>query len=1752
MPNNGVMRVGSVRRLLAAVVTALAGMGLVAFAAFLSWQGLDRADQWSSVIAGFAGLAGLIASAVSLMSGRGQASTARPELVPVRTVWGTIRMPLSSSALLKAQARAARSVPYRVSGVDAVPLAVMYVRQQLEVHRPGSSSEPVPPAIERMGIRLRPVSSTKVLPVAQKVESVLGRHRHLIIEGGPGMGKSSLGRHLTLSLTQAWLRTGAVESPPPTALFPVMVTARALSRHRDQPWLVAITRACAEELGQHADATVSGEALTDLPPGVTALVIVDGLDEVADEQRHELIEVLAERMAQADSRSRIVVLSRPLADAGWRRLSAGDTGVYSMLPFTRAALRDFSEAALAVLRPDDASEQTERFLDQLGRRELAEVARVPLLAAIAVTMYAADPSKGLPRTKYELYEQYVAHLAQASRHRRSLLRQRMRQQLADTGGPNAEAALDALFARTAELVEYVAVRQIDTDERLSDAAAQWCVQEGLWLRMASWMDVVQEVLTSTGLLVRREGDVLFIHRSFAEHVAADRRASQLPQQFDPAAPVWIHWIGRAIDDDAVGLAVLVRWARQHSPDAILDWLLDGSSNFQWLALELLAAGVKSTPARMRSLLSYVEERAHQTSSSNDWLLGPVARLAGEAVVYDWVRRMLRDAGGDPGMQAVAARLLSDASLHDRELAVETVERRLAEDLLPDRRLALIEAAIVLFGAADQRVGDQYRRVIGDPRATPDQRLVAGQAWADLGREHHDAAVAVLLRVLDAGSSSHADRAVAARVLADLLPERRRDLVVGVRAAFDASPMSETDRLVVARILAELDVEESSGGSEPLRALATDVALLPARRWEAASALADLGPRHREWAAHILRDMVVEHAGQPWLQAETIRQLGLLGPDYFGVLEDAAREFYGSRSMFYVAEYPSNWLIAARAAAKLDIDRRQHLIDQLAALTASADHPYRTAAAAALTKIDPSSFGPAVDILRSSIRPPLLSFSQSEAAYVLSEIDPSFKALNAATLRAIMMHGFGRWRQGLAALRLTWSVPDIGKEPASTYLAIVRSARTRVDARAQAAAWLAELEPSSRASATAVLLQSLAYYLNDWNLDYAVRILTSASPASYDQCVDRLTTLAGGRFTEKVRVRSAAALAAIAYAAIPSAVRTWRSIMADPHAAAADQLAAARELVRVGDRAASTVAVLEGLRTDPHNDFDVRLGAELLLTKIRPSAALEVALWIDDMLKIRWGTEMTRAAVAERLVVHRHPRAADAVIDILDDQFEDSWWQARAADLSIHCGPEAMARADEALRRRIDDPATADSVRIATLAVLGMLGPAEYREARMRVSEIAAATGQRDDVVLDACDALLQLGPTAELVLAERLGAFMRSAHLSPGARVRAIKLRASVVGVDEDNTASAHIAVGDPRAQPSTVVSAAELASRSESGSVGPHAALSNIADHPDLPPAVRVDAALTEADAFAGNASEFATRMDESLASSDPAQRLVASWVLSRQHPDGHEAASTVLRALAADPDIAVQLRWHAAVELGNQVPHRQTTGDLIASILDIEDLTATDRCQIAIRLAEIGVEGRQRAASVLTRELSRANIPDRHLCEVAATLARLGPINRDRGAAELQAIAADDSRRWPVRMTAMQRLSDLSPAYRRQAVSQTAVALETTLSAADQLTISDTLAGIAPRLPMIGKALHSLASDASLPPALRLRAADVAARRRCVGWLGVTPVLREIGESHEAPPHLFTAPPVRRSIMFHPCGTGLWTGLPANAKARQRPSTG
>ncbi|GAA1997014.1 trypsin-like peptidase domain-containing protein [Catenulispora subtropica] len=225
-----------------------------------------------------------------------------------------------------------------------------------------------------------------------------GTRECVALIGGPGTGKSSMLRHLTDSLATGWL-TGAGATG-----VPVLTPASSLTRDRSLP--EALAEGVRAALGTRlADRDLPGLFEHEPIPGVPWIVMLDGLDEIADPEQREHIRSTIEYWLSHSSDHIFLTAGRPPLDPDFvRSLSALSLSVFEMENFAASQVPYFAEHSFRVLGVPDAARATNDFLAALSATRLERLAEVPLIASMLCAVFAEQPGKPLPRNKAELYE----------------------------------------------------------------------------------------------------------------------------------------------------------------------------------------------------------------------------------------------------------------------------------------------------------------------------------------------------------------------------------------------------------------------------------------------------------------------------------------------------------------------------------------------------------------------------------------------------------------------------------------------------------------------------------------------------------------------------------------------------------------------------------------------------------------------------------------------------------------------------------------------------------------------------------------------------------------------------------------------------------------------------------------------------------------------------------------------------------------------------------------------------------------------------------------------------------------------------------------------------------------------------------------------------------------------------------------------------------------------------------------------------
>jgi cellulose synthase operon protein C len=660
-------------------------------------------------------------------------------------------------ALMRAQVRATDELPYRWFGVRRPPLSSVYIRQSLSggIASPGSA----------------------LASPAYSIDEALARHRHLVVIGGPGQGKSTLTLQLVHRLARDWLvanNSSAGNHRGPVGLVPVRVTGRGLAGAIHHPWLRALCNAARNELGGHLDleADFLSDRLKEPVGGTPWLIVIDGLDEAVEPRRRDkLVAVLSARLAEATPSHRLLVTSRPLHPSEMARLrgdaGVSEVGVYELEPFNAAALQDFARRWLTAGPQPPGVDSATRFLQETRINDLTDVLSTPLLALMALALFEEDPDGTLPRFRYDLYERYLDYAVTTAVRDRDW--RAVTTELAELTGDSGYALDNP--ATLEGLLQHLAAIQVSSDRPLTVAAGEWLTENtgSPRRRPPEWPAIVESLVTRSGLLVRRGGRWEFIHHSFAEHLAAAAEAAKMPGRFDPSDPVLHECINRARDPFTdTALITLIGWVRRvpSVAPALLTWLQQGRWHRQELAARLLISGVAGQAQHFDSACQAVE-----------------------------LRVVMLEEGGPTGLLAALARQYPGG--------VDALDRISANSMVPTwARAAALAAAVKIRGLTAEEATTALRGLLDERRAGAGwSQEIAARALLELGEESRAGAVQILRDILADPYTHPNAKEEAATALCGCGPDLRGEALAALRAIISDPLADFHERRFAARGLA---------------------------------------------------------------------------------------------------------------------------------------------------------------------------------------------------------------------------------------------------------------------------------------------------------------------------------------------------------------------------------------------------------------------------------------------------------------------------------------------------------------------------------------------------------------------------------------------------------------------------------------------------------------------------------------------------------------------------------------------------------------------------------------------------------------------------------------------------------------------------------------------------------------------------------------------------------------------------------------
>jgi hypothetical protein len=352
----------------------------------------------------------------------------------------------------------------------------------------------------------------------------------IVIQGYPGMGKSTLTKRLTLHMARCGLRQADLEMPGTEflrpALIPILIRlGRYANASKEKPEL-SLEEYLADILNELNIPSVSPFIQDCLNTG-GCLVLFDGLDEVSDHDTRRRVQeairafIRNHRDGSEASFNRFLITSRV---AGYDLAAFPEFQHFTIAELTdkqidyflqrwcRIKVRDSRESAFAPNGAQDDTKEIERKMKELetaikGNQAVHELAGNPLLLTLLVVMQ--QNSIVLPRQRVELYDVVT----------RTLLENRnIAKMLTPVPEKLAIQYLGPVAFQMQEGGDSL-VRERDVITSLQKTIrAKGGTSGEVELEAADFLKRIRE---RGGLFVQRTGDYFgFMHRTFQEYFAA--------------------------------------------------------------------------------------------------------------------------------------------------------------------------------------------------------------------------------------------------------------------------------------------------------------------------------------------------------------------------------------------------------------------------------------------------------------------------------------------------------------------------------------------------------------------------------------------------------------------------------------------------------------------------------------------------------------------------------------------------------------------------------------------------------------------------------------------------------------------------------------------------------------------------------------------------------------------------------------------------------------------------------------------------------------------------------------------------------------------------------------------------------------------------------------------------------------------------------------------------------------------------------
>lgn len=341
-------------------------------------------------------------------------------------------------------------------------------------------------------------------------------YRRLAVVGAPGSGKTTLLKHLALIFAKERYKDEAYQVPK---LIPVLLYLRDI-RDRivaENPLLVEVIESHIRSLPSNTVLNPPMHWIDDQLRLGNCLVMLDGLDEVADKSQRQDVSQWVNRQMQAYPKTPFILTSRP---DGYNSAPVDMVGtVLKVLPFTHEQVKKFIncwyEQTEILSNPKSgdtpavraqARKNAEDLIDRIiDNRAIADMATNPLLVTMIATVHYNGSA--LPGRRVELYQKICDVLLGA----RQVAKGKINTSL--TGVQN-KAVLQVLSLSLMQ----GKTREFSLPEGEGFIREELVKVSGSSLTAEKFLLQIKEIC---GLLVERElGIYEFAHLSFQEYLAA--------------------------------------------------------------------------------------------------------------------------------------------------------------------------------------------------------------------------------------------------------------------------------------------------------------------------------------------------------------------------------------------------------------------------------------------------------------------------------------------------------------------------------------------------------------------------------------------------------------------------------------------------------------------------------------------------------------------------------------------------------------------------------------------------------------------------------------------------------------------------------------------------------------------------------------------------------------------------------------------------------------------------------------------------------------------------------------------------------------------------------------------------------------------------------------------------------------------------------------------------------------------------------